>query len=225
MPSFFVTATDTAAGKTTASLAMLRSARRRGLKVACMKPVESGVSGGGGDAEALAEAAGVPAGDVAVYRLADPVAPGVAAARAGVDLDFAPIWERLRLLEAGHPDLLLVEGAGGLLVPLGGGRMIADLVGELGLPLLVVARDALGTINHTLLTVEAALARGLTVAGVILCQTEAARDGEDNLVEIERGLAGAAPVLGIVPHLLDRSAEALADAGDPILARLLEADG
>ncbi len=170
----------------------------------------------------LAVAAGTSVQQVALYRFADPVAPGVAAEREGQVIDLDRIWDRLQTLEAGRPDLLLVEGAGGLLVPLGAGRTMADLVRELALPLIVVARDGLGTINHTLLTVEVAISRGLPVAGIVLSRTSRDSDaGQENLREIERALGGDPPVLGILPFLPERSTATLAHAGDPIVARLL----
>ena len=223
MHSYFVTGTDTGVGKTVVTAAVLAAARKRGLSVACMKPVESGVGDDAdSDACALAATAGLPVQQTALYRFADPVAPGVAAERVGKVIDFERIWDRLQALEAGRPDLLLVEGAGGLLVPLGAGRMMADLIRELALPLIVVARDGLGTINHTLLTVEVAVSRGLPVAGIVLSRTSRdPLDGQENLREIERALGGDPPVLGIVPYLSDRSPASLASAGDPIVARLL----
>jgi dethiobiotin synthetase len=159
---------------------------------------------------------------VSLYRFADPVAPGVAAEREGVVVDFERIWDRLQAIEARRPDLLLVEGAGGLLVPLGGGRSNADLARDLALPLLVVARDALGTVNHTLLTVEVAQARGLPVAGIIVSRATANPSAaQENLREIERALGGDPPLLGILPRIENWTAGALAAAADGILARLL----
>ncbi|HEX6986049.1 MAG TPA: dethiobiotin synthase, partial [Planctomycetaceae bacterium] len=102
---------------------------------------------------------------------------------------------------AGRCDLLLVEGVGGLLCPLTEDETVADLAADLGLPLLVVARATLGTINHTLLTVEAARTRNLDVAGIILNESVPA-DGDasvaTNAAEIER--RSGVPILGIVPH-------------------------
>jgi dethiobiotin synthetase len=220
--SFFVTGTDTGVGKTVASTALLAAARARGLCVAALKPLESGSTAADSDAARLADAAGLAVDEVALYRFADPVAPGVGAEREGIAIDFDRIWDRLDDVETRGSDLVLVEGAGGLLVPLGGGRTTADLVRELALPLIVVARDALGTINHTLLTVEVAIARGLPVAGIIVSRgTADPSAAEENLREIDRALAGDPPILGVLPFLHDRTTAALARAGDPLLARLL----
>jgi dethiobiotin synthetase len=187
-----------------------------------MKPLEAGATAGESDAARLAEAAGVPVAEVALYRFADAVAPGVAAEREDQVIDFDRIWERLQALEARSPDLLLVEGAGGLLVPLGAGRSTADLIRELALPVIVVARDALGTINHTLLTVEVARARGIEVAGVIVSRgTESSKEAEENVREIERVLGGDPPVLGVLPFVRSWSDGALAALGAPLLDALL----
>jgi dethiobiotin synthetase len=222
MASYFVTGTDTGVGKTVVSCALLAAARARGMSAAALKPLESGIGDTESDAARLAAAAGVTVDEVTLYRFRDPVAPGVAAEREGVTVDFERIWDRLQAIEARRPDLLLVEGAGGLLVPLGAGRTNADLVRELALPLLIVARDALGTINHTLLTVEVAQSRGLAIAGVIVSRaTENHSATEENVREIERALAGDPPVLGILPFLAARSATVAASAADPILALLI----
>lgn len=221
----FVTGTDTGVGKTTLCAGLLAAAVRRGLTTAVMKPVESGTEPGcEGDAELLQRASGScqPMEEIRLYSFPEPVAPGVAAAAHGVDIDLLRVVRQVSDIRARHPHLFLVEGAGGLLVPLGSGHQIADLARLLSLPLLVVARDSLGTINHTLLTVEAARARGLTVRGVVLVSTDGATPPdrvESNLQEIER--AGGVQVLGRVPFLVSRGLDELAAACDPILGALL----
>jgi dethiobiotin synthetase len=174
--SWFVTGTDTGVGKTTVAVGILREAAGRGLSTAAMKPAESGCSTGPDGALVPEDARKLQAActlsldldTVCPFRYAEPVAPGVAAARTGQPIDRAVVLDHWRSLQALSPDILLAEGAGGLLVPLGGGRLVADLALDLGAPLLIVARESLGTINHTLLTLEAARARGLDVNAVIL---------------------------------------------------------
>ncbi|MGC9974695.1 MAG: dethiobiotin synthase [Gaiellaceae bacterium] len=190
---YFVTATDTGVGKTVVTAALASLLRARGRDVAVFKPVQSG---------ALADD---PAGDAAilgaecVYSFAAPLAPLVAARAEGVTIGLEPILTRAQQLAAKH-ELLLVEGAGGLLVPLAPGLDIADLAVSLGLPLIVVARAGLGTVNHTLLTIEAARARGLEIAAVVL-NGESDESTADNaaLIEADSG----ARVLAHIPRLAD----------------------
>ena len=148
--AIFVTGTDTGVGKTVVTAALALLLRERGVNVGVMKPVTSGCVERGDslvseDAELLAWAAGVPLdNDCAPYCLRTPIAPSVAAARENVRIDFSRIGDAFERLKA-HHDFVLVEGAGGLMVPLSGGLMVADLVLALKLPLLVVARPNLGT--------------------------------------------------------------------------------
>ena len=190
---YFITATDTGVGKTIVTAGLAASLRARGLDVAVFKPVQSG---------ALADD---PAGDAAllgadcVYSFAAPLAPLVAARAEGKTIELEPILARARVLAREH-ELLLVEGAGGLLVPLAPGLDMADLAAALGLPLIVVARAGLGTVNHTLLTIGAAKARGLTVAGVVLngASDESTADNA-TLIEVGSGTR----VLARIPPLAD----------------------
>lgn len=171
--ALFVTGTDTGVGKTVAACTVVRQLRARGVDVGVMKPVETGVGPGGPlDALALREAAGSPdpLDDICPQRFALPAAPAVAAAHEGRDVDDDAIFRAFSRVKSRH-ELVLVEGAGGLLVPATRDLTMADLARELGAPLLVVARGALGTINHTLLTLDAADTRKLPVLGVILSHT------------------------------------------------------
>jgi dethiobiotin synthetase len=170
IPGLFVTGTDTGVGKTVVACALAEQLRARGAGVGVMKPIETGVGAQGPlDAIALAESAGVddPIDRICPVRLALPAAPDVAAAAEGRTIDLGAVREAFEALRARH-ELLLVEGAGGLLVPITGECSMAELAGELGLPLLVVARGRLGTVNHTRLTLEVAAARKLPVAGVVV---------------------------------------------------------
>ncbi len=210
----FVTATDTGVGKTYLTALIARSLREIGVRVGAYKPVCSGadIAPDGtvswADVETLAEAIGGGFDPVRVcpQRLRAPLAPPVAARLEGVQLDFdgmqsgAAWWQ-------GRVDVLLVEGVGGLLCPLTEDKTIADLAVAVAYPLLVVARPGLGTINHTLLTVEAARQRGLQVAGIVLNEAEPptptltltpAPGTEENTAEIAR--RANVPVLGVVRH-------------------------
>ncbi len=201
MSAIFVTGTDTGCGKTAVACALARSLRFAGKRVRVLKPIETGcVDGVPADARALAEAAG---DDAAVerlcpYRLAIPAAPEVAARAEGVAIALGPIEAALARAR-GDADLVIVEGAGGLLVPISPGLDMAGLASQLRLPILVAARAALGTINHTLLTLEAARARGLRVLGVVVSHTcaELSRPDRQNLDLLLERLP--VPLLGELP--------------------------
>jgi dethiobiotin synthetase len=200
---FFITGTDTGVGKTLVACALARGMRARGLDVGVMKPVETGVGPDGpADARALRGAAGVSdtLDEVCPQRFALPAAPSVAAAAEGRSVDLDRMRGAFARLAARHA-WLVVEGAGGLLVPATGSASMADLARVLGLPLLVVARAALGTINHTLLTLEAAAARGLDVAGVVISHSGGRVSPADalNLDALRQALG--AGLVGEIPPL------------------------
>lgn len=179
MAGLFITGTDTGVGKTFVARGIAAALRARGRRVGVLKPIETGCGGAidrqPADALALREAAGsnLPLERICPYRLDAPLAPDVAARLENVRIDPAVIAAAFRVLEQDH-DVTLVEGAGGLLVPILERYMMADLAAELDLPLLVVVDSKLGAINHTLLTLEAATARGLTVRGYVLNHAAAA---------------------------------------------------
>jgi dethiobiotin synthetase len=165
----FVTGTDTGVGKSVLAGAVCAALAARGEPVAAFKPVVTGLDEPPGDwphdHELLARAAAgrqTPE-EVAPYRFGPPLAPHFAAELAGETIEPA----RLLALAREH-ELLVCEGVGGLLVPITPGYLVRDLALDLALPLVIAARTGLGTINHTLLTVEAARAAGLTVAGVVM---------------------------------------------------------
>ena len=211
----FVTGTDTGVGKTLVACALVRGLRSLGLDVGVMKPVETGVGAAGPrDALALREAAAVddPLELVCPFALALPAAPTVAAAAEGRAIDLGTIRRAFETLASRH-GCVVAEGAGGLLVPVADGASMADLARELGLPLLVVARASLGTINHTFLTLEAARTRGLRVAGVVISHSSGALTSADaaNLGALRQALGET--LVGEIPPL--REAEAPpADAVD-----------
>jgi len=173
---FFVTGTDTGVGKTVAACALVRGLRRDGLDVGAMKPIETGVDPEFGplDAQALRAAAeNVDALElVCPLRFALPAAPNVAAQYEGKEVDLDRVFAAFDQLRSQH-DWLVVEGAGGLLVPTTDDATMADLARELDLPILVVARPALGTINHTRLTLEEAERRKLDLLGVVISHDQA----------------------------------------------------
>lgn len=201
----FITGTDTGVGKTIVAATLALLLRMKGVNVGVMKPVTSGCRDEEGslvsdDALLLCQAAGVScSADVAPYLLREPLAPAEAARIDGVKIDFSRIKESYDRLAAVH-DVVIVEGAGGLMVPLAGGLLIADLVHMLDMPLLVVARPGLGTINHTVLTCFAARQMGLGVAGVIVNNYPATPDLAERSAAHHIGSLCGAPVLGIWPN-------------------------
>ncbi|HSN92515.1 MAG TPA: dethiobiotin synthase [Anaeromyxobacteraceae bacterium] len=208
MRGLFVTGTDTGVGKTEVACALLRAARARGLDAVGMKPAQSGAGPGEvSDAERLLEASGrvEPFAAVCPYELEAPLAPAVAARLEGRTVSLDAIVSAARALASRHA-AVVVEGAGGLLVPLSEDATYADLAAALGLPVLVVARAGLGTLNHTALTCEALGRRGLAVAGVVLNRTVPVDDPSvpHNAAEIER-MTGAR-VLAVLPHEPDIAA-------------------
>jgi dethiobiotin synthetase len=171
----FVTGTDTGVGKTVLSAALLAAIAAAGSRVRAHKPVLTGLDEPVGswprDHELLGAVAGMAAEEVAPVRYGPAASPHLAAELAGEALEYRGLLGRAReaIAEAQRSDAaIVVEGVGGLLAPLTGERNVRDLAGELGLPLLVASRPCLGTISHTLLTLEAARASGLEVAAVIL---------------------------------------------------------
>jgi len=166
----FVTGTDTGVGKTLVSLALIAAFRKSGLKVGAMKPIETGVGEAGPlDAIALRDASGStdPLATICPQQFAMPAAPNAAAGAESREVDPTAIDAAYEILANGR-DLMVVEGAGGLLVPIRDDWTMAELARRLDLPLLVVARASLGTINHTALTLEVAASKRLPVLGVVI---------------------------------------------------------
>ena len=210
--SYFVTGTDTGVGKTLISCALLHGFAAQGKLVAGMKPVAAGCNTDNQNEDALQLLA---AGNVAVsYGLINPycfqpeIAPHIAAHHEGIEIRFARITEPYKKLAA-LADAVIVEGAGGLLVPLNAQQDNADLAQELGLPIILVVGMRLGCLNHALLTVEAIAARGLTLAGWVANVVEAGvASVEENVAALQQRIA--APLLGIVPYLPDADARVAA---------------
>jgi dethiobiotin synthetase len=170
MRGLFVTGTDTGAGKTIVSAALLAAMAAAGEPVRAHKPVLTGLDEPTGewppDHELLAVAAGMAPEEVAPLRYGPAVSPHLAAELAGERIDPARLVSGTRA--AGAQGTLVIEGVGGLLTPLTEGYTVRELAADAGLPVLIAARPGLGTINHTLLTLEAARAAGLDVRAVVL---------------------------------------------------------
>jgi dethiobiotin synthetase len=183
----FVTGTGTEVGKTVVAAVVAHTLAARGREVAVFKPAVTGLdeqpadgptSGAPGDLSAhrpladhellrLAAGSGQSDEEIAPYRYGPPASPHLAAAMAGEEIDPARLLEAAQSAADGI-DALVCEGVGGLLVPLSPGYLVRDLAVDLGYPLVIAASPGLGTINHTLLTIESARAAGLEVASVIL---------------------------------------------------------
>jgi dethiobiotin synthetase len=216
MRGLFVTGTDTGVGKTVVAGALCASLRAAGVRVAAVKPVLSGLdepddSGWPPDHELLAAATGARPDDVAPLRFGPPVSPHLAAELAGTTIDPADLVAAVRRAAA-TAEVTVVEGVGGLLVPLAPGHAVRDLATTLGLPLVVAARPGLGTINHTLLTVEAARAAALDVRAIVLTPwpAEPSVVERSNRATIE--LATGVEVVTL-PHVARPEPELLAAAG------------
>ncbi|HEX6582012.1 MAG TPA: dethiobiotin synthase [Thermoleophilaceae bacterium] len=210
MRGVFVTGTDTEVGKSVVAASICAALAARGERVGAFKPVVTGLDDEPGpfgyDHELLASAANAGQGpdDVAPYRFGPPASPHLAAELAGERIEPAHLLEVARAHE-----LLVAEGVGGLLVPITTGYLVRDLAIDLGLPVVVAARTGLGTINHTLLTVEAARTAGLKPAGVVMTPwpEEPAEIERSNRETVER--LARVPVSDLPPTDRDR----LADAG------------
>ncbi len=170
MSGLFVTGTGTEVGKTVVAAVAAHTVATEGRTVAVFKPCVTGLDEDGeADHELLRRAAGSNQSDdeIAPYRYGPPASPHLAAALAGEEIDPARVREAAREAEA-SAEAVVCEGVGGLLVPLAGDYLVRDLAVELGYQLAIAAAPGLGTINHTLLTVEAAREAGLQVAAVVL---------------------------------------------------------
>ncbi|HNR13124.1 MAG TPA: dethiobiotin synthase [Thermodesulfobacteriota bacterium] len=201
----FVTGTDTGVGKSVVAGAIAAILAEEGINVGVMKPAETGClredgTVVAGDAEYLRALVHVsdPLTEIVPYCFREPLAPGVAARCEGVSVDtdrVARIFDDL----SGRHEFMVVEGAGGLLVPFSDSLLIADLVRLLDLPLLVVARGNLGTINHTLMTVRCAEAAGIPVCGIVINNvvddtSRATRTNPDVIAALTK-----VPIWGVLP--------------------------
>lgn len=196
----FIAGTDTRVGKTFVAGGLAASLKASGVNVGVFKPFESGVGSGHEDYKYLKKMSGVDDPDdwICPYRFEEALAPAVAAERAGVEIDWCRVTDCFESVATRH-DFVIVEGAGGLLVPLAEGKTNIDLIRECEFPVLLVARLGLGTINHALLSLEALERRNIPCVGVVLNQTtEATGAAEETNPEVLRKLSPVS-VLGVVP--------------------------
>lgn len=219
MRGLFVTGTDTGVGKTVLAAAIAAALRARGVSVVARKPVITGLDEPApvdwpADHELLARAAACEADDVAAVTYGPPVSPHLAAELAGKPVSAAALARTVRDAQR-RAEAMVVEGVGGLLVPLSPPDDVRSLARALGLPLLIAARPGLGTINHTLLTLEAARAASLAVAAVVLTPWPQApqaleRSNRETIARLGRVEVETLPAIARAePELLARAAAAL----------------
>jgi dethiobiotin synthetase len=216
---FFVTGTDTGVGKTLVACALLRAFAARGCTVLGMKPVASGAGRRAeelvnDDVEQLIAAGNVnaPRSHVNPYCFEPPIAPHLAAQRAGVRIELDRVARSWRELAA-RAQVVIVEGVGGFRVPLGPEGDTADLAARLALPVVLVVGMRLGCLNHALLTAEAIAARGLTLAGWIANHIDRDMEAADDNVRAIEGLVSA-PLLARIAHSAAPRADAVAASLD-----------
>ena len=203
----FITGTDTGVGKTFVAAGLLRALKEMGFNVCPMKPVETGcrVKSGKltpGDTLRLIKASGAeePLEIINPYMFSLPLAPAVAAEREGVKIKKKKILSACNYLLDKY-DFTVVEGSGGIMAPVYKENLFLDLIKYLNLPVIIVSRPGLGTINHSLLTIKAAQSRSVNVLGIIINQTSKTKKDlseETNPGIIER--LGKVSLLGIVPY-------------------------
>ena len=209
MRGCFITGTDTGVGKTIVACALSLALKQRGLRVGVMKPVETGWHAdplyvADGDRLRSIIDASLPPELVSPYRLPPPLAPLAAARQTGVTIEMARIHDAFTHIAGSH-QVTVVEGVGGVFVPLNETARIIDLIVALGLPAVVVGRTRVGGVNHALLTLEALTMRRVTVLGLILNEPAA---GERNPVESRQATStvellrevSQVPILGPLRH-------------------------
>jgi len=205
MKGIFVTGTDTGVGKTMVSAALAHFLTKRGLNVGIMKPTESGVSDTarlGDDGSLLQWAANSSDAleEISPYRLHAPLAPAQAAKKERCFIDFTGLIATAQNLGKRH-DFLIIEGAGGLMTPLSGGLLMADLAKAIGLPLLVVTVPRLGTLNQTLLTIFAAQQMEIPLAGYIINRMPMQPDEAAETTPHTLASLASADILGVLPEV------------------------
>ena len=195
--SIFITATDTGVGKTIISCAIGLILKKKGIDVGVMKPFQCA----GTDAQFLCRALEIKDEQELVnpYYAGEPLAPYVAFKRAKVKIDLGKVFKAYKELSKRH-EVLIIEGAGGLLAPIKEDYLVADLIRDLDAPIVIVARAGLGTINHTLLTQRYALDYGIKVKGVIINGYQGKGAAEKTNPGVIKEFSDF-PLLGIIPHI------------------------
>jgi dethiobiotin synthetase len=224
----FITGTDTGVGKTFVAEGLIRAVREKGLNVCPMKPLETGCRLRQGrlipaDTVRLIRASGVDEEIDLInpYRFNQPLAPSVAAEIEGMKINRKRIFSAYDRLSKKY-DITIVEGAGGVMAPVFKKYLFLDLINDLKLPLVIVSRPGLGTINHTLLTIDAVKNKGLNILGVIINYPVNIKIGltEKTNPEVIEKLGGS-PVLGVVPYLKNPSDSRIQKIFERIAAKIL----
>ena len=225
MTAVFVSATGTDVGKTFVTAGLIRHFRKDGRAVDAIKPVVSGFDPAAlaqSDPGALLAALGRPltieeAQRISPWRFAAPLSPDMAARREGRTMDFAAVTDFCRSAMAERRGHLLIEGIGGIMVPLDESHTVLDLITQLRLPLLLVAGTYVGTISHTLTALQVVTRRNLDVAAVIVSESAASAASLDDTVATTARFSDSIDVVGI-PRLADAAS---ADPAFAAIARLL----
>lgn len=224
---FFITGTDTGVGKTIVTACLLSLFRKYRLTAGVMKPFETGVTGKTlSDAEFLikAEGAGSAIADVSPMRFKTPASPLQASQVEKRPINIKLILRKFHEL-AGKNEFMLVEGVGGILAPITDKYLVIDLIRDLRLPLIVVCRYNLGTLNHTLLTLKAAQAEGIAVRGIIFNQTTPKMSAiEKQQPALVRKLTKT-PVLGECPYIKNASPSSFTPKLLAGIEKMLDFDG
>jgi dethiobiotin synthetase len=223
MSAFFVTGSGTEIGKTFITAALIHELRRRGRAVAALKPVASGCdparaaeSDPGALLAALGERPTMKALDrIAPWRFRAPLSPDMAAARENRSIDFAELIEHSRNAMSGAPGTLLIEGVGGVMVPLDERHTVLDWIAALRIPAIIVGGSYLGAISHVLTALDALRSRSLTIAALVVNETPPSSVALDETAATTARFAGAVPVITL-PRL-SRASEP-----HPAIGRLTE---
>ena len=218
---FFITGTDTGVGKTVITVALIKAICRLGFTACGMKPIESGCLHQG---DVLVPSDGMfiktiahmeeNIGHITPCRFKSPLAPLPASEIEGISVDFEKIKKAFADI-SGKYDAVIIEGIGGLLVPITRNYSVIDMAKDFNLPLIVVSRPSLGTINHTMLTVNYALKEGLQVAGIIINYNQPPEStlAEATNPEIIKRISPV-PVIGIFPYLTDMESATIKEAAE-----------
>lgn len=203
MKGLFITGTDTGVGKTIVAAAIALALKKEGINVGVMKPFQSGDDD---DGAILAEAAGVDDDTslIVLYRFKEAVAPSLAAQQQSVNIDIKKVEESYSILSEKY-DVVIVEGAGGIMVPIiesgSDSYLVSDLIATLNLPTIIVAKAGLGTINHTCLTIEHAKLKDIALVGVIINgypdKPSLAEKNNPEMIEKISNL----PIISLIPHI------------------------